>query len=167
MKLYVMNAARGRGLAERLNEAVDEVFQRMLGVRCTPMEAAGCTLRQESFGAVAGFAGAMLGSCVLRMDRASGLLLAELLTGREQTDETKIHDGLGEMCSGIARAWTGRVPRLASGCMVSPPMVIAGYDYRLYWQPSPLQIQAQYQFGAAEVEVTLRGDLENCSEASG
>lgn len=158
-KLYVMEA-RPQSYAERLDAAVEEVFQTMLGVSCRPVEAAGCTLRQESYGAVVGFAGAMRGSCVVKVDQASGLLLVELLTGAEQTEEALIQDGLGEVCNMIAGAWKGGIAKLASNCMLSPPTVIAGYDFRLHSQPSPLRIRSSYRFGAAELEVALQGDLE-------
>lgn len=157
-KLYMMET-KPRSYAERLDAAVEEVFQTMLGVSCRRVEAAGCTLRQESYGAVVGFAGAMRGSCVVKVDQASGLLLAELLTGLEQTDEALIQDGLGEVCNMVAGTWKGGIPRLASDCMLSPPTVIAGYDFRLHSQPSPLQIRSCYRFGAADLEVGLQGDL--------
>ena len=160
MKLYVMNAAPEGSYSERLDTAVEEVFQTMLGVNCTSLEVSGHTLREESYGAVVGFAGAMRGSCVVRVDRASGLLLAELLTGMEQSDEATIQDGLGEVCNMIAGTWKGAIRKLASGCMLSPPTVIAGYDFRLHSQPMPLQIQARYRFASAELEVILQGDLE-------
>ena len=162
MKLYMMNAAPAESYIGRLATAVEEVFQTMLGVRCTPMEMSGHTLREESYGAVVGFAGAMRGSCVVRVDRASGLLLAELLTGMEQSDEATIQDGLGEICNMVAGTWKGAFPKLSAGCMLSPPTVIAGYDFRLHSQPMPLQIQTRFGFAsAAEMEVILQGDLED------
>lgn len=164
-KLYVMQA-KPLSFAEKLDAAVEEVFQTMLGVSCKPVGAAGCTLRQESYGAVVGFAGAMRGSCVVKVDQASGLLLAGLMTGLEQSDEALsdgalIQDGLGEVCNMIAGTWKGGIAKLAANCMLSPPTVIAGYDFRLHSQPSPLQIQSSYRFGAAGLEVMLQGDLED------
>lgn len=158
MRLYVMQA-KPESFEAQLDAAVEEVFGAMLGVSCTPMEAVGCTLRQEMIGAVVGLAGAMRGSCVVRVDRASGMRIAELLTGSADSDVETIHDALGELSNMIAGTWKGGIPELASGCMLSPPVVIEGYDFRLHSQPSPFHIQSRYRFGNDELEVTLHGDM--------
>lgn len=158
-KLYVMKA-KPRSFAGRLDAAVEEVFQTMLGVGCTPMEGAGCTVRQESYSAMVGFAGAMRGACLVQVDRASGLLLSEMMNGAEQNDEALILDGLGELCNMIAGRWKSGIPKLASDCLLSPPAVIAGYDLQLHSQSLPLHIRSRYQVGAAVADVMLQGDLE-------
>lgn len=158
-KLFVMEA-KPRSYAERLDAAVEKVFRAMLGVSCPPVEGAGCTLRQDSYSAVVGFAGAMRGACVVRLDQGSGLLLAELLSGTEPSDEERIPAGLGEVCHRIANTWKAGIPKLASDCLLSPPTVMAGYEFRQLTPPSPLRIHSCYRFGNGEVEVTLWGDLE-------
>lgn len=146
--------------ASRLDMAVAEVFQTMLGVDCTLVRGSECNEKLHSYRALVGFAGTMRGSCVVVVDRASGLQLAELLTGMEQCDETLIHDSLGEVCNMIAGAWKGGVPELTSGCMLSPPTIICGDDSRLYSPKLPLEILSRYQFGTACLEVILKGDLQ-------
>ncbi len=143
----------------RLDEAVGEVFGTMLGVTCTPVEVETCAVAEESYGAIVGFAGAMRGSCVLQVDRASGLLLAELLTGMEQSDEETIQDGLGELCNMIAGAWKGAIPELAADCMLSPPTVISGREFRLHRQQTPFSIRSRYRFASADLCVTVHCEL--------
>lgn len=158
MRLYVMQA-KPESFETRLDLAVEEVFQAMLGVRCAPAEAAGWTLRQETIGAIVGLAGAMRGSCMVHVDRISGMRIAELLKGSTDNDLETIHDALGELCNLITGTWKGRIPELASGCMLSPPVVIEGQDFRCHSQPSPFHIQSRYRFGSDELEVTLRGEM--------
>lgn len=159
-KLYVMET-KPRGYTEKLDAAVEEVFRTMLGVRCEPVEVVGRTMRQESYSAVVGFAGAMRGSCVVQVDQASGLLLAGLMTGMEQVDEALIQDGVGEVCNMIAGTWKGGISKLGANCMLSPPTGIAGYDFRLRSQPAALHIQSRYRFDTGEMDVMLQGDLED------
>jgi chemotaxis protein CheX len=158
MRLYTMQA-KAESLEQRLDLAVEEVFGAMLGVSCTPVEPVGWTTRQETIGAIVGLAGAMRGSCVVHVNRASGMRIAELLTGSADNDQGVIHDAMGELCNMIAGTWKSSIPELAAGCMLSPPVVIEGYDFRLHSQPSPFHIQSRYQFGADELEVTLHGEI--------
>lgn len=154
-----MMQAKPESFEQRLDMAVEEVFGAMLGVSCTPVESVGWTSRREMLGAIVGLAGAMRGACVVQADRASAMRIAEVLTGSADNDQGMIQDALGELCNMIAGTWKGGIPELASGCMLSPPVVIEGYDFRLHSQPSPFHIQSRYQFGADELEVTLHGHM--------
>ncbi|MGC8548991.1 MAG: chemotaxis protein CheX [Acidobacteriaceae bacterium] len=158
MKLYTMQA-KPESFEQRLDLAVEEVFGAMLGVSCVPVKAVGWTTRQEMIGAIVGLAGSMRGSCVVHVNRASGMRIAELLTGSADNDHGMVQDALGELCNMIAGTWKGGIPELAAGCMLSPPVVIEGYDFRLHSQPSPFHIQSRYQFGPDEMEVTLHGEM--------
>ena len=151
--------AKPESFEQRLDMAVEEVFGAMLGMSCRPVEAVGWTSRREMIGAIVGLAGAMRGACVVHADRASAMRIAEVLTGSADNDQGIIQDALGELCNMIAGTWKGGIPELASGCMLSPPVMIEGYDFRMHSQPSPFHIQSRYQFGADELEVTLHGDM--------
>lgn len=151
--------AKPESFERRLDLAVEEVFEAMLGVSCTPVEAAGWTARREMIGAIVGLAGAMRGACVVQADRASAMRIAEMLTGSADIDQGTTHDAMGELCNMIAGTWKGGIPELTAGCMLSPPVVIEGYDFRLHSQPSPFHIQSRFRFGADELEVTLHGEM--------
>lgn len=150
-----------QSLEARLDTAVKEVFDAMMGVQCEPLEVAGRTIRRETIGAVVGLAGSMRGFCLIQVDRAVSMRIAELLTGDATSDEATTQDALGEVCNMIAGKWKSGIPELASGCMLSTPIVIEGYDFRFHAQLLPLHIQARYRFGADEVEVTLQGELKH------
>lgn len=158
MKVYTMRA-KPESIEARLDAAVVEVFEAMMGVRCEVVEAAGSTLRRETVGAIVGLAGAMRGFCLVQVDRASCLRIAELLTGDSGADEATAQDALGELCNMIAGRWKSGIPGLDSGCMLSTPIVIEGYDFRFHAQISPFRIQSRFRFGVDELEVTVQGEM--------
>lgn len=158
MRLYVMQA-KPETLEERLHAAVQEVFAAMMGIRCEPAECAGWTLRRELIGGIVGLAGAMRGFCLVQLDRASGMRVAELLTGDASSEESTVQDALGELSNLIAGRWKSSVPELASDCVLSTPIVIEGYDFRFHAQMPPFRIQSRYRFGTDELEVTLQGEM--------
>jgi CheY-specific phosphatase CheX len=158
MRLYVMQA-KPETLEERLHAAVQDVFAATMGIRCEPAGNAGWTLRRETIGCIAGIAGAMRGFCLVQLDRASAMRIAELSAGDAKSDEASIHDAVSGLCSRIADRWKGGIPELASGCMLAEPIVIAGYDFRFHSQPPTFRIQSRYRFGTDELEVILQGEM--------
>ena len=117
-----------------LDEAVEEVFRLMMGVRCHPVGE--CPVEErEMISAVIGLAGAMSGICVLLTGETVAVRMAELLTGvaSSKLNDT-VKDAMGEICNMIAGAWKGRQSSLASDCMLSTPTVITGTNYQLHNQ---------------------------------
>lgn len=158
MNLYTMRA-KAESMEARLDAAVEEVFETMMGVRCEAVETAGRTARRETVGAIVGLAGAMRGFCLVQVDRGSCLRIAELLTGESSVDEATAEDALGELCNMIAGRWKSGIPGLDSGCMLSTPIVIEGYDFRFHAQVPPFRMQSRFRFGVDELEVTVQGEM--------
>lgn len=155
MELAVRRAEPSEAYGKAMNEAVDEVFRLMMGVNCTSME--DCPIDEpETISAVIGLAGAMSGTCVLRSSERSSAHMAASLTGIELTslDDT-VKDAMGEICNMVAGAWKGKLPALASSCMLSTPMVVTGTNYQLHTQRPEFRIEHYYGFDGHHFSVTL------------
>lgn len=137
-----------------LDASVDEVFQLMLGTRCTRALAA--EKEEESVTAVVGLGGLLSGACVFRSGSKAALAIAARMTGMEftQIDDT-VKDGIGEVCNMLAGVWKGKLPELAAKVGLSVPAVITGRDYRLHVQAPEFQLHHIYRFEDACFEVTI------------
>ncbi len=138
-----------------MDEAVAEVFSLMMGIACASVD--DCPVDEpETISAVIGLAGAMSGTCVLRGGERAAVRIASALTGMEMLslDET-VKDAVGEICNMIAGAWKGKLPTLASSCMLSTPTVVTGTNYQLHTQRPELRIDRYYRFDAITFSVTL------------
>lgn len=129
-----------------MDEAVEEVFSLMMGVVCAVIVDAPIQ-EPETISAVIGLAGAMSGTCVLRGGERTATRMAAVLTGMEMEslDDT-VKDAIGEICNMIAGAWKGKLPALASSCMLSTPTVVSGTNYQLHTQRPEFRIERYYQF---------------------
>lgn len=144
--------------ARSMDEAVHEVFSLMMGLSCeaidhSPVDEAG------TISAVIGLAGAMSGTCVLRSGERVATRMAAALTGIEilSLDDT-VKDAIGEICNMIAGAWKGKLPALASACMLSTPTVVTGTHYQLHTQRPELHIERYYKFENLVFSFTLMCD---------
>jgi chemotaxis protein CheX len=138
-----------------MNEAVEEVFSLMMGVSCASVE--DCPMNEaETISAVIGLAGAMSGTCVLRSGERAAMRMAGALTGMEMAslDDT-VKDAIGEICNMVAGAWKGKLPSLASACMLSTPTVVSGTSYQLHTQRPELRIDRYYRFESFTFSFTL------------
>lgn len=138
-----------------VDEAVEEVFSLMMGMSCAPVE--DCPVDEpETISAVIGLAGAMSGTCVLRSGERTAMSMAAALTGiaMESLDDT-VKDAIGEICNMVAGAWKGKLPALASGCMLSTPTVVTGSNYQLHTQRPEFRIERYYRFETLTFVVTL------------
>jgi chemotaxis protein CheX len=142
---------------ENLDRAADEVFSTMMGVRCEPAEPVPEQDR-ETLSAVIGLAGALSGSLVLRAGRRAAERMAERLMGAAPEPAPQpalVRDAVGEVSNMVAGAWKGLDPRLASGCLLSTPTVVAGSSYEFFSQRAPLRIERAYSFEDMTFSVTL------------
>jgi chemotaxis protein CheX len=141
--------------AHAMDEAVHEVFSLMMGMACAAID--NCLIDEpETISAVIGLAGAMSGTCVLRGGEGAALRMAGALTGMEMPslDDT-VKDAVGEICNMIAGAWKGKLPALASSCMLSTPTVVTGTNYQLHTQRPELRIERCYRFESLTFSFTL------------
>lgn len=138
-----------------MDEVVEEVFSLMMGVACAPVE--DCPLGEaETISAVIGLAGAMSGTCVLRSGERAATRMAGALTGMEVTSlDNMVKDAIGEICNMVAGAWKGKIPGLASGCMLSTPTVVTGSNYQLHTQRPEFRVERYYRFESFSFSFTV------------
>ncbi len=138
-----------------MDEAVDEVFRLMMGMPCAAIS--DCLIDEpETTSAVIGMAGAMSGTCVLRSGERTAVRMAEALTGIEMNElDDTVKDAMGEICNMIAGAWKGKIPALASSCMLSTPTVVTGTNYQLHTQRPEFRMEHYYRFEDLMFSVTL------------
>lgn len=155
MASLTTGAAEFGAYAEHLDAAVDEVFSMMMGEPCTPVNESPVEER-ETISAVIGLAGAMSGTCVLRVGEQVAMAMASTLSGFtvETLDDT-VKDALGEISNMVAGAWKGRQPLLASGCMLSTPTVVSGTHYQLHIQKPEFRIERYYRFAECSFGISL------------
>lgn len=142
---------------ENLDRAVEEVFSKMMGMSCTP--APGSAGGAEEWGrisAVVGLAGAISGSLVLHSGSEAAMRIAEQMTGvAPEGVDALVRDAMGEVGNMVAGAWKGADPRLASGCLLSTPTVVAGTSYELFSQRAPIRIERSYRFEERNLSITI------------
>lgn len=138
-----------------MDEAVNEVFSLMMGIRCISVEERPAA-EAETISSIIGLAGAMSGTCVLRCELPAATRIAEALTGLElKSLDNLVRDAMGEVGNMVAGAWKGRYPELASNCMLSTPTVVTGSNYQLHTQRPELRIERYYRFEAYSFSFSL------------
>ena len=138
-----------------LDASVEEVFQMMLGVKCSRDESP-AQIEPELVTAVVGFGGLLSGACVFRTGGTAAMRVASCMTGMEfATIDDTVKDAIGEICNMLAGAWKGKVADLSANCGLSVPAVITGRDYNLHVQAPEFQINHTYRFEDASFAVTI------------
>lgn len=138
-----------------LDEAVDEVFGTMLGLRCGPGTQQGLG-SGTTVSAVVGFGGVLSGACILRSLDTTARKLAGRMTGLEFAEiDATVLDGIGELCNMLAGTWKRQIPELAAQCALSVPAVITGQDYNLHVQAPTFEMRNVYQAEDVEFEVRI------------
>lgn len=141
--------------ASAMDESVNEVFALMMGIACEPC--ADCPVSGAgTISAVIGLAGAMSGACMVSSGEEAALRMAGALMGLEVSalDDT-VRDAIGEICNMVAGAWKGKIPELASSCMLSTPTVVTGTSYQLHVQRPEARIERCYRFEDMAFSLTL------------
>lgn len=140
---------------EAMDDSVQEVFNLMMGIACEPC--VDCQVSgQKSISAVIGLAGATSGACMVSSDVQAALRMAGALMGMklDALDDT-VRDAIGEISNMVAGAWKGKIPALASACMLSTPTVVTGTNYQLHVQRPESRIERCYKFEELAFSVTL------------
>lgn len=128
----------------KMDAAVQEVFETMLGEKCSAADLPRLCAGAGSISVLIGLAGVITGACILQTDASSSRRIANLLAGSDETNEEIVKDALGEVCNMVAGAWKRSVAELTSGCMLSTPTVISGQDYDLHSRPEHRRMQRYY-----------------------
>jgi len=143
---------------ERADEAVAEVFGSMLGMAVTVLDGGSVhNAGTDDRTAVVGLSGAMRGSCELRMSSlAAGMISSAMLGGTpEDKDEDSLDDAVGELCNMLAGGWKDRLPMLAEKCLLAPPTVISGRNYKLHWTSPTAKMSRCYGFDGQVLMLTI------------
>jgi chemotaxis protein CheX len=142
-------------LAASLDRAVEEVFRTMLGVACESA-VEGEESEKGTVSAVIGLAGALSGSLVLQTGEAAACRMAGCMAGIEPDEvDAMVRDAFGEIANMLAGAWKGFDPELSCGCLLSTPTVVAGTNYQLFSQRSPIRLERSYRFEKRRFTVSV------------
>jgi chemotaxis protein CheX len=155
---------------ERADIAVTEVFKMMFAfdiiVNSLPItDPPVCGVDERT--AVVAFSGSVRGSCQIRMTSPAAVSIASAMLGGApvQEDDDSINDALGELCNMLAGGWKNATPGLSSECMLSPPTVISGSNYKVHVSKPSLKVSRRYQFDAHALDLTLcLEDMESSQE---
>lgn len=108
--------------AALLDEAVGEVMLMMLQLACEPGDLGETLISPIS--AEVTFAGAMQGSCVVRLATGCAAWLTTLLVGDPSEPHVElVRDTVGELCNMIAGGYKNRLCALLAGSTLSVPRI--------------------------------------------
>lgn len=142
---------------QRADEAVFEVFARMLGL---PIVLTDPQLPEPGLGeertAIVGFSGAMRGCCEVQLNSEAAEAAATAMLGIPVDDDASLDDTVGELCNMIGGGWKDRVPNLASLCTLSPPTIISGRAYKVHMGRPSDKITRTYHFNGKLLFLTIR-----------
>jgi len=145
---------------ELIDETVTEVFGMMLGFATelvSPPTTLSSASDQPERTAIVGFSGCMRGSCGIRVTALAARAIASaMLCGMAIDDEDgSIDDAVGELCNMLAGGWKNRIPVLSSNCLLSPPAVISGSDYRVHIRTASTMVSRTYTFESHTLQMIL------------
>jgi chemotaxis protein CheX len=114
-----------------LDLAAREVFELMLSCQLTVPASAEETTAELT--AMVGMAGQLCGVLSVRChENAAALMTSKMLGVELDKVGPELTDALGEVCNMVAGNFKNKIAGLAEGCMLSPPTVVSGSDYRLH-----------------------------------
>jgi chemotaxis protein CheX len=137
-----------------LQLASQEVFEIMLGCRVelrnppapAPFE----------FTAMVGFAGQMCGLFTLRSStQSAGVMACKMLDVQLTNDDAQIWDAIGEIANMIAGNFKNKLVGLENRCMLSPPTVITGSDYKRSAMKDSYLLEVALLFEGAPITVAV------------
>jgi chemotaxis protein CheX len=145
---------------DRADCVVAEIFKMMFGLDIRTVDSliadpVVCGLDERT--AVVGFSGVMRGSCQIRMTSTAATSIASAMLGGDPVgeDDDCVNDALGELCNMLAGGWKNDTPGLSSECVLSPPTVISGRNYKVHASKPSLRVSRTYRFDAHAVHLTL------------
>jgi chemotaxis protein CheX len=141
--------------ASLLEVATREVFELMLGCQLAVPETAQETDAEVT--AMVGLAGALCGVLSIRCIGKTAALMASKMLGVEiDKVGADMPDALGEVCNMVAGNFKNKIASLADGCMLSPPTVITGKDYRLHCHADSPALQIRLLFENMPIVISLQ-----------
>ena len=104
-----------------MDEAVAEVFDRMLQRNCRPTSQASAT-HADIFACIS-FSGTLEAQCVVEFPSVSARQLAGALLGPGEWDAAMLADAVGELCNMIAGGWKRRLGEPGGEANLSVPSI--------------------------------------------
>ena len=148
---------RPQNWAPLLEQAVREVFERMMGctlaVPPTPAEAtAGIKITS-----MVGLAGELCGLLSIKCSTAAATLMAsKMLAVQPNQVGTDMCDALGEVGNMVAGNFKNKIPGLGDRCMLSVPTVITGADYNLRSNGASPAVELRLLFESMPIVIALQ-----------
>jgi chemotaxis protein CheX len=115
-----------------LDLATREVFEIMLASKLKPALPEDAA-RPFDVTAMVGLAGGMCGVVTFRCGfRAATRLACKMLSREISEDDEQAGDAVGEICNMIAGNFKSKITGLKEECVLSPPTVVTGANYRVH-----------------------------------
>jgi chemotaxis protein CheX len=70
-------------------------------------------------------------------------------------DDDSVNDALGELCNMLAGGWKNSTPGLSAECVLSPPTVISGRNYKVHMSKPSLKVSRRYQFDVHSLDLII------------
>lgn len=137
-----------------LDTASKEVFQLMLGCQLATLAPADETNLNVT--AMVGLAGQLCGVLSVRCNgKAAALMTSKMLRVAPDKVGPEVADALGEISNMVAGNFKNKIAGLAEGCMLSPPTVITGSDYKLHSTADSPAVEVRMLFENMPVVISL------------
>ena len=145
-----------------LDQAVEEVFGLMLGVKVVGVDDAPVPdAKTETLTAVIGLAGALSGACSVQAGAAAAMRMTACLLGMEvESVDDGVLDGLGEISNMLAGGWKSKIPTLNADCLLSVPTVVSGTQYAVHRQTPDFYMERSYRMDAHVFTVRVYGEIQ-------
>ena len=142
-----------------LEMATREVFELMLGCQLAINSTAEAPTPEVT--AMVGLAGMLCGVLSVSCDNKAAALMTSKMLGVELDKVgAEMADALGEICNMVAGNFKNKIAGLGDGCMLSPPTVITGNDYRMYGSSDAPTLELRLLFEGMPLVISLRIDAE-------
>jgi chemotaxis protein CheX len=111
----------GSPMIARLDSAVAEVFENMLGMTCCPVDP---EIRfVANLSVTISFTGLIEGRCRICLSLPAARMVMEALLGEApESGESMVEDAAGELCNMIVGSWKSHLPPLQASALLSLPV---------------------------------------------
>lgn len=138
-----------------LEVSAQEVFELMLSSHLTVP-----TTDEEPTGEITsmvGLAGQLCGVLSVRCNgKAAALMTSKMLGVDLDKAGPEMPDALGEICNMVAGNFKNKITGMGDGCMLSPPTVISGSDYRMTSQTDDPTLRVRMLFEDMPIVISLQ-----------
>jgi len=135
--------------------AAKEVFELMLSCQLTVPATPGESILDVT--AMVGLAGQLCGVLSVRCNtKAAALMTSKMLGVAPNKVGPEVADAVGEIANMVAGNFKNKISGLSEGCMLSPPTVITGSDYRLHSMAASPALEVSLLFEAMPIIVSLQ-----------